>query len=192
MRNVIDDLVERISRIRLLFSRQTAARLREITKEPAHGVEALRWRLRTSRLGRSADGIIVVPLLGIVLVLGVFAATAAKHQSADRPDSGFAAALNGSDVSASIVTETESHVVTVRRPGKPKVVTVERQSAGRRIVKGPGGVSTIFESVRNPPETKTVAGPTKTVTVTGPTNTVTQIVTETVTTVVTVTEKKKP
>jgi hypothetical protein len=184
LRNVIDDLVDRVSRIRLRLSRPSPASLRKLTEQWPHRFEALLWGLRT-RLGRSADGIIVVPLLGIVLVLGVFTATAATRQSSDGADSDFAPA-RGNDVSADVVTEIKSQVVTVRRPGKPKVVTVER--ARRRVVKGPGGVSTIFESVAGP--TKTVAGPTKTMTVTGPSNTVTQLVTETVTTVVTVTRKK--
>jgi hypothetical protein len=186
LRNVIDDLVDRVSRIRLRFSRPSPASLRKLTEQWPHRFEALLWGLRT-RLGRSADGIIVVPLLGIVLVLGVFTATAATRQSSDGADSNFAPA-RGSDVSADVVTEIKNQVVTVRRPGKPKVVTVERPRARRRVVKGPGGVSTIFESVAGP--TKTVAGPTKTMTVTGPSNTVTQVVTETVVTVVTVTRKK--
>jgi hypothetical protein len=180
LQNVIDDLVDRISRIRLRFSRPSAARSRQLTEERPNRFEALIWGLRM-RLGRSADGIIVVPLLGIVLVLGVFTARAATRQSSDAADSDFAPARIGSDPGANVVTEVKNHVVTVRRPGKPKVVTVERPRVRRRVVRGAGGVSTIFESV---------AGPTKTVTVTGPSNTVTQVVTETVTTVVTVTGKK--
>jgi hypothetical protein len=187
LRNIIDDLVDRISRIRLPLSRPGPARSRELSEARPHRFEALRWRLRSSRLGRSADGIIVVPLLAVVLVLGVFTATAASRRSSDGGDSDLAPAPNGTDV----VTETKTHMVTVKRPGKRDVVTVERTRVRKRVVKGPGGVSTVFESA-GPGETKTVSGPTKTVTVTGPSHTVTQVLTETVTTVVTVTEKKKP
>jgi hypothetical protein len=174
LRNVIDDLLDRISRIRLRFGRPAMARVRKLPEARPHRLEALIWGLWT-RLRRSADGIIVVPLLGIVLVLGVFTATAATRRSSDGADSNFALAPAhiGSDVSTDVVT------VTVRKPGKPKVVTVKR--VARRVVRRPGGVSTMFESV---------AGPTRTVRITGPTKTVTQVVTETVTTVVTVTSKK--
>jgi biopolymer transport protein ExbD len=172
LRNVIDDLLDRISRIRLRFGRSAMARVRKLSEVRPHRLEALIWGLRT-RLRRSADGIIVVPLLGVVLVLGVFTATAVTHQSSDGANSNFAPAHIGSDVSTDVVT------VTVRRPGKPKVVTVKH--VARRVVRRPGGVSTMFESV---------AGPTRTVTITGPSKTVTQVVTETVTTVVTVTTKK--
>lgn len=182
MRNVIDDLVDHLSRITLLIGRTAPARLRGAAEELSRRSEALRRRLRASRLGRSADGIIVVPLLAMVLVLGVFAANAATQRSSDDTDADFVLARLGSNVGAGAVTEKERQVVTVRRPGKRSVVTVERTQ--RRIVPGPSGVSTIFASV-------TVPGETKTVTVTGPSHTVTQVLTETVTTVVTVTEKKK-
>lgn len=184
LRHVIDDLVDRISRISLLYRRRVRPRLRELTEEPLNRFEVLKWRLRTGQLGRSADGIIVIPLLGIVLVLGVFAATAATRESS----------RIGNEVSADVVvTEIKSHVVTVSRAGKPKVVTtVERPRARKRVVRVSGGVSTTFESAPRPAGTKTVAGPTKTVTVAGPTKTVTQVVTETVTTVLTVIDDDKP
>jgi hypothetical protein len=156
-----------------VVSRAAGARLRKVSAELPDRFEALRFRLRTSRLGRSPDGILVVLLLAVALVLGVITATAAARGSSDGPDSDLAPARIGADV----VTEFKSHVVTVRRPGKRSVVTVERRRARRP------GVSTVLESVPGPSQTKTVAGPTKTVTVTA-------VKTETVTTVVTVTEEE--
>jgi hypothetical protein len=147
-------------------------------------------RLQMSRLGRSADGIIVVPMLGLALVLGVFAATAATKGSSANADSPVAT-IASDDASEEVVRQT--HLVTVTTPGKKKRVTVERVRT--RVVKRPGGTSTLFESVAVPgaSQTTTVTGPTKTVTVAGPTETIT----ETVTTVLTVTEtveedKEKP
>jgi hypothetical protein len=183
LRNVIDDLVDHVGRVKLLIGRAPTARLRDVTEDLLHRPKALRRRLRASRLGRSADGIIVVPLLAVVLVLGVFTANAATHESSDDVDADLALARLGDNVGADVVTQTERQVVTVRRPGKRNVVTVERTQ--KRVVQGPRGVSTVFASV-------TVPGEAKTVTVTGPSQTVTQVLTETVTTVVTVTEKKKP
>jgi hypothetical protein len=162
------------------FSRACAARLRTLTTNLPNRFAALRWRLRSSRLGRSADGILVVPLLGVALVLGVITATAAARGPSDGADSDLAPAHIGGDVSADVETETERHVITVRRPGKRNVVTVERTR--RRVVRASGGVETVLEPV---------PGPTKTVTVRGPSHTVTEVQTETVTTVVTVTEDKK-
>ena len=131
-----------------------------------------------SRIGRSADGIIVVPLLLIALVLGIFAATAATTRSSAADADSPVATIASNDVSDGVVTET--HFVTVTTPGKKKRVTVERVRT--RLVKRPGGTSTLFES--GPSQTRTVTGPTQTVKVAGPTKTVT----ETVTTVLTVTE----
>jgi hypothetical protein len=134
-------------------------------------VASLTSRLRMS-LGRSADGIIVVPLLGVALVLGVFAATAAtKRSSATEGDSRVA-----------IVPET--HLVTVTTPGKKKRVIVEHVRT--RVVKRPGGTSTLAS------QTKTVTGPTKTVRVAGPTKTFTEIVTTVLTVTETVDGKGKP
>lgn len=97
------------------------------------------------------------------------------------------------------ITNYSEHVLgtetlTVTRPGKGKLARVERTVVRRRVVRGPGGVSTLLElvAVPGPSQTKTVAGATKTVMVTGPgqtvTQAVTQIVTEVVTSEVTVTE----
>jgi hypothetical protein len=99
--------------------------------------------------------------------------------------------------STGTITNYSEHVFgteTVTRPGKGKLVRVVHTVDRRRVVRGPGGVSTLLESVAipSPSQAKTVAGATKTVTVTGPgqtvTQAVTQIVTEVVTSEVTVTE----
>jgi hypothetical protein len=156
---------------------RAAGAMRKVSAELPDRFEDLRLRLRTSRLGRSPDGILVVLLLAVALVLGVITATAAARGSSDGADSDLAPARIGADVGADVVTEFKSHVVTVRRPGKRSVVTVERKRARRP------GVSTVLESVPGPSQTETVAGPTKTVTVTA-------VKTETVTTVVTVTEEE--
>jgi hypothetical protein len=170
-----------LKRIRLPRSLPSLTTAGSIIAAMAAYVAASETRLRMSRIGRSADGIIVVPLLVIALVLGVFAATAAtKRSSAADADSLVVATLASNDVNGDAVTET--HLVTVTTAGKKKRVTVERLRT--RVVKKPGGTSTLFESVVVPgaSQTKTVTGPTKTVT--GPTETIT----ETVTTVLTVTE----
>jgi hypothetical protein len=159
-----------------VFSRAAGARLRKVSAEVLDRFEALSLRVRTSRLGRSPDGILVVLLLAVALALGVIAATAAARASSDGADSDLAPAPIGADVAADVVTEFKSRVVTVSRPGKRSVVTVERKRTRRP------GVRTVVESVPGPSQTKTVAGPTKTVTVTA-------VKTETVTTVVTVTEE---
>ena len=161
-----------------VFSRAAGARLRKASAEVPDRVEGLKWRVRASRLGRSPDGMLAVPLLGIALVLGVITATAVARGSSDGGDSDLA--RFGANVSADVVTEFKSRMVTVSRPGKRNVVTVERTRARRPVARG--GVSTVLESVPGPSQTKTVAGPTKTVTVTA-------VKTETVTTVVTVTEE---
>jgi hypothetical protein len=172
-------MFDRISGITQLL-RPAGARLKKVSAELPDRFEALRSRLQTSRLGRSADGIIVVPLLAAALLLGVITATAAARESSDGADSDLPPARFGADVGADVVTEIKRHVVTVSRPGKRNVVTVERTRARRPVARG--GVSTVLESVPGPSQTKTVAGPTKTVTVT-------VVKTETVTTVVTVTEE---
>jgi hypothetical protein len=186
---VVDDLTAYAKKIPLPRSLLSLATVGTIIGGMAARFEASKWRLRTSRLGRSADGIIVVPLLGLILVLGVFAATAATKQSSAMDADVTVATMGSQDQSGEVVTQTDT--VTVTTPGKKKRVTVERTRVRTRVVKGPGGTSTLFESVAVPgaSQTKTVTGPTKTVTVTGPTKTVTQAVTETVITVVTVTEK---
>jgi hypothetical protein len=107
------------------FSRATGARLRKVSAELPDRFEALRLRLRTSRLARSPDGILVVLLLVVVLVLGFITAMAAARESSDGEGSDLASGRIGADV----VTEFKSHVVTVSRPGKREVVTVERKRA---------------------------------------------------------------
>jgi hypothetical protein len=96
----------------------------------------------------------------------------------------------GGTTTSVVTLTTRAKPKTVRARAKPRVVTVKQTRARRRVVTGPGGASTIFESVAvpGPSNTKTVTGPTKTVTVTGPTQTVTEVVTSEIT--VTETVKK--
>jgi hypothetical protein len=138
--------------------------------------------LRTSRLGRSADGIIVVPLLGIVLVLGVFAATAATGRSSEKAGFTFAPKGTSGDVSTGeVVTET------IMRNGKTVQIVRYRKKPGRVVQEtiSANSVTLVGGSVTLPAETKTV------VETHVKTRTVTNTVTETepgTTVVVTVTE----
>jgi hypothetical protein len=185
VRKVIADVTKRVSKIGQVRGLRPQTTSSSAIAEMPNRFEDLRLRLRTSRLGRSADGVIVVPLLGIVLVLGVLTATTATNRSSAGGSDLTPAAIASDDVSGGVVTQTR--VITVTTPGKKKLVTVERTRVQRRVVKRPGDVSTVLESVPVP-------GPSQTKTVTGPIKTVTQVVTETVTSVLTVTEtvKKKP
>jgi hypothetical protein len=197
---VVAGLADRVHALRPAFRRPHEEPLETVSARRPNRLEALKWRVRMSRLGRSADGIIVLPLLGAVLVLGVFTATAATRASSSAgAGSDLTRAITTDVLNGEVVTQTRTYVATVTKPGKKELVTVERTRVRRRVVKRPGGVSTVLESVAVPgsSQTKTVAGPTKTVTVTGPTKTltvtgpsetVTQVVTEVVTSEVTVTE----
>jgi hypothetical protein len=135
--------------------------------------------------GRASGAAAIGLLLGLALA-GIGAALLAEHGNAD---------VVGINYTSRYVTVTgrggtETYAVTVTTPGKRKLVRVEHTRVRRRVVRGPAGVSTVRESVAvpGPGQTKTVAGPTKTITVTGPSQTVTQLVTEVVTSVLTVTE----
>jgi hypothetical protein len=151
-------------------------------------------RLRAFRAehGRASSAAAIGLLLGLALT-GIGAAVLAEGGSAD---------VIGVNYTSRYVTvtgggATETYAVTVTTPGKRKLVRVQRPRVRRRVVTGPGRVSTVRESVAvpGPGQTKTVAGPTKTITVTGASQTVTQVVTEVVTSVLTVTEtvpKPKP
>jgi hypothetical protein len=151
-------------------------------------------RLRAFRAehGRASSAAAIGLLLGLALT-GIGAAVLAEGGSAD---------VIGVNYTSRYVTvtgrgATETYAVTVTTPGKRKVVRVQRPRVRRRVVTGPGRVSTVRESVAvpGPGQTKTVAGPTKTITVTGASQTVTQVVTEVVMSVLTVTEtvpKPKP
>jgi hypothetical protein len=149
----LKNLLDRMSAITQFLSRSSGARLRKVSAELRDRFEALRWRLRdrfetlrwwlrdrfealrwrlrTGRLGRSPGGIFALALLGIALILGFFAATAATGRSSGGADSDLAPAHIGGDVSADVVTETERHVIAMRRPGKRSVDTVERTRARR-------------------------------------------------------------
>jgi hypothetical protein len=95
---------------------------------PIEGLHALRSRLRSTRLGRSADGLIVIPLLGLALVLGVFAATAATKSSSPTGEVRVTPAANASDRGeGEVVTET------IRRKGKTVRVVRYEQKPGRVV-----------------------------------------------------------
>jgi hypothetical protein len=95
---------------------------------PLEGLHALRSRLRSTRLGRSADGLIVIPLLGLALVLGVFAATAATKSSSPTGEVRVTPAANASDRGeGEVVTET------IRRKGKTVRVVRYEQKPGRVV-----------------------------------------------------------
>ena len=208
LRNLIYSLIDRVAQIRLLrlhrpemvaaFDhlrkgfRVVRWQLRTISNQLPDVFASLRWRLRASRLGRSADGIIVVPLLGAVLVLGVFTATAATRGS-----SGAGSDLASSTrqvVTGAIVTESEVVTETIKRDGKT-IRIVHRKPGRVETIRGrtrtiPGGSVTIpGGAVTLPGQTHTVVETeTRTHTVTDTvtvqqTNTVTQTqtVTETVT-----------
>jgi hypothetical protein len=133
--------------------------------------------------GRASSAAGIGLLLGLALA-GIGAAALADNRTPDVINANYASRY----VTVTDRGGTERYAVTVTTPGKRKLVRVERTRVRRRVVTGPGGVSTVVESVAVPgqSQTKTVAGPTKTVT--GPSQTVTQAVTEVVTSVVTVTE----
>jgi hypothetical protein len=144
----------------------------------ANPLRGLRWRLRSTRLGRSADGIIVLPLLAIALVLGVFAATAATNASSTTPRSGSAPPASGTDATSDeVVTET------ITRKGKTLRIIRYKTKPGRVVVDTVSG-----RSVTIPGRSVTVRG--SAVTLPGDTRTVheTRTVRETVTDVVTETE----
>jgi hypothetical protein len=132
---------------------------------PIEGWQALRATLRSTRLGRSADGLIVIPLLGLALVLGVFAATAAT-KSSDPPGEvsplSPAANVSEEDTPPEVVTET------IRRDGKTVRIVRYEQKPGR---------------------VETVSGRSVTVPVTTPGSPVTTTVHDTRTHVVTVTNE---
>jgi hypothetical protein len=98
-----------------------------VIRRPVEGWHALRWRLRSTHLGRSADGIIVIPLLGVALVLGVFAATAATKSSSPSGESRLTPAANASDTGGASEVVTE----TIQRNGRTVRVVRYEQRPGR-------------------------------------------------------------
>jgi hypothetical protein len=162
----------------------------------------LRWRLRTSRLGRSADGIIVLPLLGAVLVLGVFTATAAtRGSSSPETGSNLAAAITTGDLSGD-VSSGEVVTETITRKGKTLRVIRYRTKPGRVVLETVSGRSVTLpgNSVTVPGASVTLPGHTKTVvetetrtrTVTVPTVTTVTVISTTTETVPATTTEPPP
>jgi hypothetical protein len=176
LRNFIDELVERVREVRLPRTRQSLARLADhLNKERlarvgasvatvrivGNGildrVGALRWRLRSTRLGRSADGIIVIPVLFLALILGVFAATAATNDSSASPDLRSYTPNSGDATGAEVVTETVVHDGETLRVVRYKTRPGRVETVSGRSVTLPGGSVTIRAgSVTLSGETKTV------------------------------------
>lgn len=155
---------DRIARSPLLEQSSTAARgvltaARGALAGQVAQLQAVRWRLRSTRLGRSADGLIVLPLLGLALILGVFAATAATKSSSPPGQSPAALPAIGSETTGEVVTETVTRdgktvrVVRYRKkPGRVVVETVKRRSRGPAItitggvVTRPGRTETVVRT----------------------------------------------
>jgi hypothetical protein len=191
-RRAVDGLGQRFDSGRLARVAALLAAVRAVDHGIADGVGLLRWRLRNTRLGRSADGIIVIPVLLLALVLGILAATAATSGSAANPDD-VSPARNTFNVEtgAEVITETivrDGETVRVVRarttPGR-----VEFETVSGDAVTIPGGSVTIRgDAVTLPGHTSTVRETdTETVTVTEQ-ETITETITETVTETVTETE----
>ena len=195
---VVAGLADRVHALRPAFRRPHEEPLETVSARRPNRLEALKWRVRMSRLGRSADGIIVLPLLGAVLVLGVFTATAATRGSSppgEESDLTPAANTTVEGSTGEIVTETITRkgktlrVVRYRTRTKPGRVVLETVS-GRSVTLPGHSVTIPGASVTLPGHTKTVVETeTRTRTVTVPTvTTVTVISTTTETIPVTTTE----
>jgi hypothetical protein len=154
-------------------------------------LEGLRWRLRTSRLGRSADGIVVLPLFGAALILGVLAATAATRESAVSAPSERARysvstdVVTGGDAVTQTITRRGKTLRVVRYQRKPGDVVFETISGdtvtlpGRAVtLSGVATPETHTRTVTNRVTTKEIGTVTETETVA---TTETQVTTETVT-----------
>lgn len=156
---------------------------------PIEGWQALHARLRSTRLGRSADGLIVIPLLGLALVLGVFAATAATKSSDPAGEVPLSPAANVSeeDTPPEVVTET------IRRDGKTVRIVRYEQRPGRVETVSGRSVTVPVESPVSPVTTTVRDTRTHVVTVTDEVTT-TEVVTttETVTETITVEEDDQP
>jgi hypothetical protein len=159
-RDVIDNLLDRLSDIRVRlsdisvrFGRRSQSVLRDVTADlrvRSHDLRKvvddlrirskdLRWSLPASRLRRSPDAIIVIPLLGAALILGVLAATAATHGSSDSQDSDLvpaaarAVGITGDVNSGNVVTQT------VMRKGKTVRIIRYRKKPGRVVLETTSG-----------------------------------------------------
>jgi hypothetical protein len=159
-RDVIDNLLDRLSEISVRlsdisvrFGRRSQAVSRDVIADlrvRSHDLRKvvddlrirskdLRWSLPASRLRRSPDAIIVIPLLGAALILGVLAATAATHGSSDGQDSDLvpaaarAVGITGDVNSGNVVTQT------VTRKGKTVRIIRYRKKPGRVVLETTSG-----------------------------------------------------
>jgi hypothetical protein len=212
LRNLIHDLINRLGEVRLPSTRPLLASFRAViggvvdrlgalgprrrrwaivgaaSEQFREGFGALRSRLRASRLGRSADGIIVVPLLGAVLILGVFTAAAATRAPSDTGSvrSSTTRHVSVSVAEAEVITETitrggETIRIIRRTPGRVETISGRSVTLPGSSVTVPGNAITLPGQTHTVVETKT-----RTRTVTDSvTTTVTETQTETVTETVT-------
>ena len=164
MREVIDNLLDHFSRVILSFGRRSQPVLRKVlddlrirfqdlrirarsqdlrirSEHLRNAVDDLRIRskdvrlsLRAGRLGRSPDAIIVVPLLGAALILGVLAATAATRQSSDGAGSDQVRAANRQVAVTGDASSGEVVTQTIRRKGKTVRVVRYRKKPGRVVL----------------------------------------------------------
>jgi hypothetical protein len=202
VRSAVDGLSDRFDKERFARVAASLAVVRAVEHGMVDRFGLLRWRLRNTRLGRSADGIIVVPLVLVALVLGILAATAATSGSAAIPDD-VSQARNtfNAETGAEVITETivrdGETVRVVRERIKPGRVTFETVSGDAVTIPG-GSVTIRGDSVTLPGHTSTVRETdTETVTVTTEetiteTVTISETVTETVTETETVTLPSPP
>jgi hypothetical protein len=183
MREVIDNLLDHFSRVILSFGRRSQPVLRKVVDDlrshsrdlRIHSQDVrirsehlrkavddlrirskdVRWSVRAGRLGRSPDAIIVVPLLGAALILGVLAATAATRQSSDGagsdqvPAANRQVAVTGGASSGEVVTQT------IRRKGKTVRVVRYRKKPGHVVLETISGraVTLPGNSITLPPVT---------------------------------------
>jgi hypothetical protein len=204
---LIGGLIDRVGKITLPHNRPSWRTFRIVADDLPRRFWALRWRLRTSRLGRSADGIIVIPLLGVVLLLGVFTATAATRESSPSAGPDLPPTVTTGDVvSSEVVTQTitrNGETVRViryrRKPGRVVSETISGRSVtlpGGSVTVPGGSVTVRGAAVTLPGKTHTIVETetrTRTITDTVTTqeiSTVTETQTATTTIVETVTEER--
>jgi hypothetical protein len=166
LRRAVARAAQHVNKRRLARIAVLSAAVRAVADGSIERLGLLRWRLQNTRLGRSADGIIIVPLLLVALVLGVVAATAATRSSSPTGGSPVALPAVGSETTGEAVTETvvrdgETVRIVRRKPGRVKVETVKGRSVTTPLTIG-GDVVTLPGSTKTVVKTQTV---TKTVTV---------------------------
>jgi hypothetical protein len=179
LRKVVHDLRGRLGEIRLRSAGRPQAVLRTAADSMRVRSRDVRWGLVAGRLRRSPDAIIVVPLLGAALILGVLAATAATRKvdtGSDNVRAAFRQVTSGPG-STEVVTQT------IRRNGKTVRVIRYKKKPGRVILETTSG-----PVVTLPGHSVTLPGRS----VTLPAVTVTNTRTKTVTEVVTTTEIQPP